>query len=231
MARAGRRVAISAPDPGDLAAVEREASGLPGRVIPLPLDVTDRDACAAAVARLEREQGPLAVAVLNAGIYRPDGPAGFDLATFERTVEVNLLGVARTLAPALAAMLQRGRGQVALTGSVISYRGWPTAAAYGATKAALVNLAEGMATTLAESGIKVQIINPGFVQTPLLDRVHIRPPHVISPEAAAEAIFRGLHGNRFEIAFPWPAIWQARLMRRLPNRAALSLIDWRVRRG
>jgi len=231
MAKAGRRVAISAPDPAELDAVVAQAQGLSGSLVPLPLDVTDAAAAAATVQRIESELGPLAVAVLNAGIYRSEEHGGFDLAAFERTIEVNLLGVGRCLAPALAAMRRRGRGQVALTGSVVAHRGWPGAASYGASKAALMNLAESLAGGLAEDGIKLQIVSPGFVATPLLRDLRFKPPFMIPPEEAAEAIFAGLTTRRFEIAFPGPMILRTRFVRRLPNRLALALIARSARRA
>ncbi len=222
LARAGRQVAISARDGDALRAVAAEAAGLPGRLLPLPLDVTDAAACRAAVEQIERAHGPLALAVLNAGTHRALSAATLDLADVRALVELNLMGTVNSLAAALAPMRGRRKGQVAIVASLAGYRGLPTAAGYGMTKAGLINLAEALQPELRALGIKLQLVNPGFVRTPLTDRNPFPMPFLMEPEAAAEAFFRGLASRRFEIVFPRRLGWVLGLLRRLPNRVALA---------
>ena len=223
LARAGRSVAISARRGEALTAVAAEAATLPGRLIPLPLDVTDAADCKAAVARLERDVGPLALAVLNAGTHRPVRGAYLDPEDFRVLAEINLLGTVNCLAPAIAAMRPRGSGQIAIVGSVAGWRGLPTAAAYGMTKAGLINLAEALEPDLRAVGIKLQIVNPGFVRTPLTDRNHFPMPFLMEVDAAADAFYRGLRSRRFEVVFPWRMGLAMGLLRALPNRLALAI--------
>ncbi len=230
LARAGRSVAISARDAGQLEAVAAEAAGLPGRLLPLPLDITDQAACRAAVAEIERSHGPLALAVLNAGTHRPTPGAALDPADFRALATVNLLGTVNCLAPAVEAMKQRGRGQIAVVASLTAKRGLPSAAAYGMTKAGLVNLCEALQPELRALGIKLQLVNPGFVKTPLTDRNDFPMPFLMPVEQAAAAFHRGLRSRRFEIAFPWQMALATGLLRRLPNRLALAITARMLRR-
>jgi len=220
LAARGRTVAVSARNAAELQAL---AAGSAGRLVPLPLDVTDAAACAAAVARIERDLGPLALAVLNAGTHRPVSAASLQPEDFRALAEVNLMGTVNCLAPAVAAMRSRGAGQLALVASVAGWRGLPSAAAYGMTKAGLINLAEALQPELRAMGIKLQVVSPGFVATPLTARNRFPMPFLIPVEKAAAAFERGLRSPRFEIVFPWQMGLLMGLLRRLPNRVALAV--------
>jgi len=161
LADRGWTVHATARDAGALATLAAER---PGLIRPAPGDVTDAAAMAALVARLEAE-GPLALAVLNAGIYEPMRAQEFDAGSVARTFAVNVQGVANGLDPLLKAMIARRRGVVALVASVAGYRGLPRAAAYGATKAALIAMAESLAYDLIDLGVRICVVNPGFVAT------------------------------------------------------------------
>ena len=229
MARAGRRVAVSARGEAALEALAAVAAALPGAILPLPLDVTDAGACRAAVARIEREQGPLAVAVFCAGTHRPTPAGSLAVEDVRALAEVNLLGTVNCLVPVVAAMRPRRSGRLAVVASLTAKRGLPTAAAYGMTKAGLVNLCEALRPELQAEGIVLQVVNPGFVKTPLTDRNDFPMPFLMPVERAAEAVWRGLRSRRFEIAFPWQMALATGLLRRLPNRVALALTRRMVR--
>lgn len=222
LARDGRSVAISARSADRLATLATAAPG-PGRLHPVPLDTQDPEAARAAVARIEAEVGPIAQAVLNAGSHQPVDPRALQVADFRKLVEVNLMGTVHCLAAVLPPMLARRRGRIAIVASVAGYRGLPTAAAYGMTKAGLINLAEALRVELAPSGIVVQVVNPGFVRTPLTDRNEFPMPFLMEPDAAAEAFFRGLQSDRFEIAFPRRFVWIMKLLRCLPTPLAFAV--------
>jgi len=231
LARAGRQVVVSARRAGELEALVAEAAGLPGRIVALPLDVTDAAACRAAVQRIEREQGPLALVVLNAGTHRPVSASGLDPDDFRALLELNVMGTVNALAAALPPLLARGRGQVAVVASLAGYRGLPTSAAYGLTKAGLINMTEALHPELRAQGIKLQLVNPGFVRTPLTDRNRFPMPFLMPLDAAVEAFWRGLRSARFEIVFPRRLAWIIGLLRLLPNRVALAATRRLLPRG
>jgi NAD(P)-dependent dehydrogenase (short-subunit alcohol dehydrogenase family) len=218
-------VACALPDP----ALDDLATAAPdGRIRALAFDVRDPAAVGRAVAQLEAEVGPIALAILNAGAYRPVSADSFDTTVFRTLIELNVMGVVNCLAALLPVMRSRKIGQIAITGSLAGYRGSAGTSAYGMTKAGLINMAESLAPELAEEGICLQIVNPGHVAT-LLTASHIGPvPRMISSEAAAEAYYRGLLGGRFEIAFPWRQVWRLKVRRLLPYFIAMS--DRRGRR-
>jgi NAD(P)-dependent dehydrogenase (short-subunit alcohol dehydrogenase family) len=224
LARRGWRVAVSGRTAEKLDAVVRAAEASPGRILPCPADVTDRSAVEETVALVERDLGPIELCVLNAGTYQPRPPDEVDVDLFRRTVEVNLMGVVHGLGAVLVPMRERRHGQVLVMGSVVGYRGLPSAAAYGATKAGLINMAEALHRPLANEGIRLRIVNPGFVRTPLTDQNEFPMPFLMEAEDAAERILRRLDRSGFEIAFPGRFVALLKLLRCLPYRLALPLI-------
>ena len=119
---------------------------------------------------------------------------------------------------AVLPILQRQKsGQIALCGSVAGYRGLPNAQPYGATKAAIINLAESLKLETAGSGIDVRVINPGFVRTPMTDKNSFDMPMIISPEQAARSLADQLAGSGFEIHFPKKFTWAMKILRLLPD--------------
>lgn len=196
--------------------LEALAAGSGGRLVPWPLDVTDHAAVLDAVARIEAERGPIDVAVLNAGTHRPVAAAEFRAAGLRELCEINLFGVASGLEALIPRMTVRGRGRIAVVASVAGYRGLPTAAYYGATKAALINMAESLKFDLDRAGVTIQLVDPGFVRTPLTDKNDFPMPFLVSAERAAALIAKGLRSRRFEIAFPLPFVLILKTLRLLP---------------
>jgi NAD(P)-dependent dehydrogenase (short-subunit alcohol dehydrogenase family) len=222
LASAGWTVIISAPPVAELEEVVAAAPSK--RIHAWPLDVTDEVAVITAAGAIEQRHGPVALAILNAGTYREVSPANFSVADFRASVDLNVMGVVHCLVALLPAMRKRKLGQIAITGSLIGYRGLLRGSAYGLTKAALINMAEALVVELERDGICLQICNPGFVATPLTAGNRFPMPFLLSAEQAAEAYFRGLQSGRFEIAFPWPAVWRMKLLRVLPYALALSFL-------
>lgn len=227
MAAAGWRVAASARGADALAELAGSAAGIHA----YPLDVVDAAACRDAVARIEAELGPIHQAVLNAGTHRPMSVADFDADAFAALVEVNLFGTVRAMAPVMERMVGRGAGRIAVVASVAGYSGLPTAAAYGAGKAALINMAEALRPELAAEGVVLQLVSPGFVKTPLTDRNTFPMPFLMPVEAAARRLRRGMEGDAFEIVFPRRLAWILKLMRILPYRLYFPLVRMTTGKG
>ncbi len=212
LAAEGWTVLASARRAESLAALAERAPG-PGRIIPVALDITDAEGVKAALAA----QGPVALAVLNAGTYQPDEAKNLNPATFAHTIDVNLIGTVKCLAALLPAMIDRGRGQVAIVSSVAGYRGLPRSLAYGASKAALINMAESLKLDVERYGIKVQLVCPGFIKTPLTDKNDFPMPFLMPVERAAARLVAGLKSNAFQITFPRRFTWPLLLLRRFPD--------------
>lgn len=191
-----------------------------------PLDVTDASAVSVCVAEIENKTGGVDLAILNAGAWTLMTVDEFNLEAIRKGIEVNYMGVMHALDALLPGMLARGSGHLVLVASVAGYRGLPRSSAYGPTKAALINLAETLACELRPRGIKVSVVNPGFVDTPMTRDNPFRMPGLITPEEAAAAILSGLKKEKFEIRFPWVFTTFMKLLRLLPN----SLYFWTIRR-
>jgi NAD(P)-dependent dehydrogenase (short-subunit alcohol dehydrogenase family) len=202
LAREGWTVAATARSTEGLKSQEREAIKLKGSITPHMGDISDRAQITKVVGEIESAHGPIALAILNAGIYLPVETANLELDRFEKSVDVNLKGTAYCLAPLITKMKDRGRGHIAIVSSVTGYGGLPTSFAYGATKAALINMAECMEIELAGYGIRTTIINPGFVDTPAQDDLDFPKPFMVSANTAAKRIVAGLKKDKFEITFP-----------------------------
>lgn len=214
LAGQGWRVAATARRAHALDALVAEAPA--GHVRAYPGDVTDPARMAAVVAAIEAEMGPIALAVLNAGVYELAERDGFSRERVWRTVEGNLGGAVTCLDPLLARMLERRCGQIALVASLAGYGGIPGSLAYGAAKAAMIATAEALRLTYAQAGLTIQVVNPGFVATAMTAQNDYPMPFMMSAEAAAARIGAGLARGGFEIAFPRRLAWPAKAARLLP---------------
>lgn len=221
LARRGWTVVATARRAEDLASLAAERAD--GRIVPMVGDVCDRAGIAALVVQTEAAHGPIARAFLNAGISggRRDG---FDPDAVWRTFEVNVGGVVNSLAPVIATMVARGKGQIAITASVAGYGGLPNSPGYGPSKAALINMAESLRLTYARQGLLVQVVNPGYVKTPLTDGNKAPMPFLVPVEDAARIICDGMDATGFEIAFPRRMAWLLKALNRLPYAAYFPAI-------
>lgn len=223
LARRGWTVAITARRTEALEAVAREAEGLPGRVVAHAGDVTDADAIEGVVEAIESIHGPIALAFLNAGIASGQGRA-IDAETVERVVATNLLGAAKSFFAVQRRMLSRGRGQIAVNASLVGYRGMPGAAAYGAAKAGAIYFCEAMRFDCQAAGIRLQLVNPGFVETPMTQGRSFPMPFLLTVEDGARRIVDGFMRGGFEITFPRRLAWVLKAMRVLPYPAYFALM-------
>jgi NAD(P)-dependent dehydrogenase (short-subunit alcohol dehydrogenase family) len=223
MARDGWRVAASARS---VEALEALAQDSQGRISAHLLDVTDEAAVAGVAATVWRDVGAIDLAVFAAGRHIPVDAAAFEVEPFRQLVEINFMGVVYGLAGVVPRMVERGVGHIAVVSSIAGYRGLPTASAYGATKGALNNMTEALKFDLEPKGIKVQLVCPGFVRTPMTDKNSFPMPFLMEPEDAAEAFYRGLQGSVFEINFPRRFTFMMNLLCALPHRLYMAVTRW-----
>ena len=192
----GALVAISARRQDQL----DEVSG--GTMITVVADVTDAGAMKAAASRIREELGPIDVAVLSAGYWKQMTGNDWDSESFNRHVQVNLIGMSNSIAAVLPQMLDRQSGVIAGISSVAGYRGLTGSAAYGATKAGQINLLESLRSQVARAGVRVITVCPGFVRTDLTAGNAFPMPFIIEADTAGRAICDGLERERTEIVFP-----------------------------
>ncbi|WP_340539322.1 SDR family NAD(P)-dependent oxidoreductase [Nocardioides sp. GXZ039] len=207
----GAHVAISARDADALA----EVAGTTMSAV--PLDATDRDAVEAAAAQVRDALGGIDAMVWCAGLWKQFDAATWDADVFEQHVEVNLLGLNNVLAVVVPPMVRVGSGQIVTVASVAGFRGLAGSEAYGATKAAQINLMEALRAAVSRRGVVVTTVAPGFVRTPMTASNRFKMPFMVEPEEAARAIADGLERGRTEIVFPWQMAVLMKLARILPT--------------
>lgn len=214
---AGYTVAVTARDEDRLATLVEETTSLRGRAIAFPCDVTDEAAMLKTVAAIERDAGPIVLAVFNAGTYYPTRGERLDTMNVLKTFEINLFGVVFGLVPTVERMRAREKGQVVLVGSASSYFGWPSASAYGASKAALNNFAEGLKYDFDKLNIRIQVVNPGFIDTPLTAKNAFSMPALMPVDKAAKRMAAAIARGGFETNFPHRFTWFLKVLRILPQ--------------
>jgi short-subunit dehydrogenase len=200
LAASGAQLCLSARSGDKLVQL---AAALPGAGhLVQTLDVTDAASVRTAWDAIHARWGGLDAVIYNAGAYTPLGAKAFNLAMAESMLDVNFRGALRVLDCVIPDFVARKGGHIVLVASVAGYRGLPRAIGYGASKAALLHLAENLAIDLSDCGVKVQAVCPGFVKTRLTDKNAFPMPFIISPELAAQRIVEGMGSPRFEIHFP-----------------------------
>jgi NAD(P)-dependent dehydrogenase (short-subunit alcohol dehydrogenase family) len=215
LAGEGWQVYASARNAQKLEALAGSFTGT-GKIIPLPLDVTDRPANRAALETITANGGKLALAVFNAGNFFPVRAFKLNYEAFDDSLAINLTGVVNGLIPAIDAMKAQGFGQLALVSSSAGYGGLPKGAAYGASKAGLINLAASLKFDLDGMNIRIQVVTPGFVETPLTDKNDFPMPFLLPVDKAADAFAKGLKGNGFDITFPRRFTYMIKIANLLP---------------
>ena len=197
------------------------------RIKAFPADVLEPDELKSCVGRIESALGPIDLALLGAGMYVPFDIRNIDLDGFHRSMALNVDGVINAVAAVLPSMLARGSGHLAIMGSLFGYAGWPGNGSYGASKAAVINLAESMKLELEGTGVAVTIINPGFVDTPLNASYDAKKKlYVMSKERCARKILEKLGNKPYEIAFPPQVEGFLKTVRSLPRSLSFPLARW-----
>jgi short-subunit dehydrogenase len=215
LCRRGARVAITARRAERLADV---AASAPGEAHALPGDVREPAALEEVVAAVEANVGPIDLAVLNAGIWTQVDVGKWDSAIIREHIETNFMGMVHALDAVLPRMLARRSGTIVGVASVAGYRGYTRAEAYGPSKAAEINLLESLRVDLGPLGVDVQLVNPGFVRTPLTEANDFPMPFMIEAPDAARRIADAIEKGKAETVFPLPYRVGMKLVRVAPVR-------------
>ncbi|MCA9491283.1 MAG: SDR family oxidoreductase [Myxococcales bacterium] len=201
--REGVKVVIADVDGVAAARCAAELGGEGRVVVPMDLDVRDRDAFAAVVERIEAELAPVDILVNNAGIM-PLGPfLEQSPDRDDRQIDINVRGVVHGMRAVLPGMLRRRRGHVVNVASVAGKVGVPFAAVYAGTKHAVVGLTEAVRHELRDSGVDLSYVLPSIVDTELTSGTRaLRYPPRVRPEQVADAVVRTLRSGRVDVYVP-----------------------------
>jgi short-subunit dehydrogenase len=226
LAAAGVKVAATARPSDRLDALAAESDNITA----FPADVLKPDDLKACIAKIESELGPIDLALFGAGMYVPFDIRNIDLDGFHKTMALNVDGVINGVAAALPSMLSRRQGHLAIMGSLFGYAGWPGNGSYGASKAAVINLAESLKLELKGTGVDITIVNPGFVDTTLNASYDPKKKlFVMSKERCARKILEKLPKKPYEIAFPMQVEGFLKTVRDMPRAASFPLVRWFIK--
>ncbi|HYL89260.1 MAG TPA: SDR family oxidoreductase [Burkholderiales bacterium] len=193
-------------------------ANLPGTVVPYPIDVRDEAVLASAAQDFIGRFGAPDLVIANAGIATGTlGEAMEDIAKLRAVLDVNVIGMAASLAAFAPAMRRAGRGTLVCIASVASFRGLAGNGAYSSSKAAARTWTESLRTELYGSGVSVVCICPGYIDTPLTRVNRFRMPFLLSPEEAAPKIARAIAARRRVAVIPWQMALVAIVLRLMPD--------------
>ncbi len=199
-------------------ALQALVAGLPGEHLTYGVDVTDTDAVVAAGRAFDQAVGGADIVIANAGISLGVKTEFYeDLAQFRRVFDTNVLAMAATFHPFVAAMKARRRGTLVGIASVAGIRGLPGSEAYCASKSAVITYCESLRVELAKSDVKVVTISPGFIRTPLTAKNPYGMPFLMdADDFARQAADAMVAGVRY-LTIPWQMAWVSALLKVLPR--------------
>ncbi len=212
MAAQGARLILSARSADRLTSLAAE---LPGEPAIVPIDVTDdRSVSSAWDVVADRQVDGI---VFLAGFYDPISADKWDRKAVLMMADVNFMGGVRVLGHAVPYFAQKDEGHIVVIGSLSGYRGLSGAIGYGASKSGLMHLTENIHADLAKTGVRTQLINPGFIRTRLTDKNTFDMPFIMSAEDAAKKTLAAMESRRFKTDFPWVFSLLFRASRWFPN--------------
>ena len=197
----------------------------------LPFDVTNRESNHEAVTLIKQEWGGLDIAFFNAGTAEYVELDNFDAEIFERTIQNNFLSMVYGIEAVLPMLRQSTSAQLGGMSSTVSFAGIPRAEAYGASKAAIRNMLQGLRIHLLREGVNVFTVCPGFVKTPLTDKNDFPMPMIIEADEAAKIIADGILKRKAEIHFPKRFSLPYKLLSSLPASLYTKLMLNTVRKS
>jgi short-subunit dehydrogenase len=191
-----------------------------------PLDVTDIKECKNVFKNIVEKFKNIEISIFGTGIHDPKSEKIFNLEKIRKIMEVNYFGTINYINSVYDYYTDKKNGQISIISSVAGYRGLPAAGAYCASKAALTSFTESLYFEMKRKNIRVSLVCPGFIKTPMTDKNDFPMPMIKSPEFAAEQIFNGLtKKNVFEIHFPKMFTFFLKFLRILPIKIYFSLVE------
>ena len=196
-----------------------------------PLDVTDQDQINNSFKKIIEDFKELDLCVFSSGTYDPKLEQEINIKQNKFVMETNFFGVLHCIKAVEKYFKDKRNGHISIVSSIAAYRGLPNSSGYGPSKAALTNLTESLYFDFKKYNVRVSLVSPGFIKTPLTDKNEFPMPFIKSPEFAAKKMFNGLtKGKSFEIHFPKALTILLKFLRIIPYKIYLFLIDKGIKR-
>ena len=191
-----------------------------------PLDVTDIDKCKLVATNIINQFKNIDICLFGTGMHDPKSEKKFNLDKIRQIMEVNYFGTMNSINSIYEHFSEKKNGQISIISSVAGYRGLPAAGAYCASKAALTSFAESLNFDMQMKNVRVSLVSPGFIKTPMTDQNDFPMPMIKSPEFAANEIFKGLTAKKgFEIHFPKAFTYFLKFLQILPSSLYFKLVS------
>ena len=196
----------------------KDLNNINENIHPYPLDVTKIDNCKSTAELIIKDLGQIDICVFGTGMHDPQSEKRFNLEKIRKIMEVNYFGTMNSINSIYEYFSERKNGHISIISSVAGYRGLPAAGAYCASKSALISFAESLYFDMIRKNVKVSVICPGFIKTPMTDQNEFPMPMIKSAEYAADKIYLGiLKKSGFEIHFPKTFTFLMKIIQILPN--------------
>ena len=194
-------------------------------IYPFPLDVTDIEKCKLVASNIINQFKNIDICLFGTGMHDPKSEKKFNLDKIREIMEVNYFGTMNSINSIYEYFSEKKSGQISIISSVAGYRGLPAAGAYCASKAALTSFAESLNFDMLKKNVRVSLISPGFIKTPMTDQNDFPMPMIKSPEFAANEIYKGLTIKKtFEIHFPKAFTYFLKFLQILPSSMYFKLV-------
>ena len=229
----GKAVAIKFAENGWIVAASarrknllNELKEINENIYPFPLDVTNIDKCKLVATNIINQFRNIDICLFGTGMHDPKSEKKFNLEKVREIMEVNYFGTMNSINSIYDYFSEKKNGQISIISSVAGYRGLPAAGAYCASKAALTSFAESLNFDMQMKNVRVSLVSPGFIKTPMTDQNDFPMPMIKSPEFAANEIYKGLTVKRgFEIHFPKAFTFFLKFLQILPSGIYFKLVS------
>ena len=220
-ANMGWNVAISARRE----ALIREISDNNQNIYGFPLDVTNKSRCKEVFDEIRNKFQNIDICFFSTGTWNPIKEKDIDVEQIENVFKVNFFGTLNSIKVVEQYFKEKKNGTIAIVSSIAGYKGLPNSTGYGPSKSALNNLTESLYFDFKRSNVRVCLVSPGFIKTPMTDKNDFKMPFLKSAEYAAEKIYDGLiNKNIFEIHFPKSLTLILKFLSFLPNKIYFHLV-------
>ena len=204
----------------------KELQNINQNIYSYPLDVTDIEKCKLTAKSIIDNLNGIDICVFGTGMHDPKSEKQFNLNKIREIMEVNYFGTMNSINSIYDYFSEKKNGQISIISSVAGYRGLPAAGAYCASKAALTSFTESLNFEMKMKNVRVSLISPGFIKTPMTDQNDFPMPMIKSPEFAANEIYKGLTEKKgFEIHFPKAFTFIMKFLQILPNGLYFKLVS------
>ena len=220
-ANEGWQVAISARRENLL----KEISESNEKIKSFPLDVTDKVKCKEVFEQIKNYYGDLDICFFSTGTWSPKEEKDIDVEQIENVFKVNFFGTINSIKAVEEHFKNKKNGIITIVSSIAGYRGLPNTTGYGPSKSALISLAESLYLDFERFNVRVCLVCPGFIKTPMTDKNDFKMPFLKTSEFAADKVYDGLiNKNQFEIHFPKELTLTLKFFKLLPSKIYFYLV-------